>query len=69
MILVAQLESSKRIQGLISSFDRTTSDWLLDWGRLQTVGRQERVKAGISNISLGDSRLHGHGTSYRCSQN
>lgn len=35
------------------------------WPRLQQQARQERVKARASNISLGDSRLHSHGTSYR----
>lgn len=33
--------------------------------RLQQQARQERVHARSSNISLGDSRLHSHGTSYR----
>lgn len=33
--------------------------------RLQTAARQDRVKARSSNITLGDARLHSHGTSYR----
>jgi hypothetical protein len=33
--------------------------------RLQQQARQDRVQARTSNISLGDSRLHSHDTSYR----
>ena len=33
--------------------------------RLQQQARQEQVHARTSNISLGDSRLHSHDTSYR----
>lgn len=37
---------------------------LRDTCRLQQQARQERVQARTCNISLGDSRLHSHDTSY-----
>lgn len=45
--------------------DRQGTLLLRDTCRLQQQARQERVQARASNISLGDSRLHSHDTSYR----
>ena len=45
--------------------DRQGTLLLRDTCRLQQQARQERVQARTSNISLGDSRLHSHDTSYR----